>query len=193
MKYLISLSLLFFTTRALSKMMPTGYQLARFVCRGSTFYNRKPLDFVVILEQTSSTVLNINGASYDKKIIDGSVVIALDNFWTGNAPFRMRIYRTSLVSDEKKEEQIIEELLRKEADPDSQGRPMDYTGRVSWWPGNKIAFESTAPYNFLKEMSISLKDKEGVVRTEFGKISLSGDEFYVCKDPVLVPEMIEEQ
>lgn len=192
MKYLISLSLLFFTTRAFSKTIPTGHELARFVCQGSMFNDRKPLDFVVILEQTSSKTLKINGILYDKKIIDGSVLVALDNFWTDYAPFRMRVYRTSLLSDEKTEKQIIEELLRKKADLDSHGRQMDYTGRVSWWPRNKINFESTAPYDFLREMSISLENKEGIIQTEFGKISLLGDGFYICKDPILIPEMVEE-
>ena len=162
MKYLIiSLSLLLFTSQVFSKkMVPTGRHLVRFVCQdyidSDSEFNR-----VLILEQTSSKTLNAGASS---ETIEGSVLIDPDSgiYLTDAAPFRMRIYNNaSLISSDKTEKQIIEELLVSEAGLDFFGnRPMDYTGRGGRLDG-LFSFQSTGPYVFVKGIEIFLREKEG--------------------------------
>ena len=175
MKYLIvSLSLLLFTSQALSKMVPTGNHLVRFICQNDISNIPSDilvLDRVVILEQTSSKVPNTDSAM--PETIEGSVLIDPNSevFFTDRAAFRMRIYNNaSLVSSEKTEEQIIEELLASKASLDSYDRPMDYTG-IGVRMDDLFSFRSTGPYEFLRDTKIFLREKEGYVSTNFGASS----------------------
>ena len=197
MKYLIvSLSLLLFTSQALSKMVPTGNHLVRFICQNDLSNIPSSIlifDRVVILEQTSSKVPNTDSA--ESETIEGSVLIDPNSevFFTDDAAFRMRIYNNaSLVSSEKTEEQIIGELLAGKSSLDSYNRPMDYTG-IGGRMDDLFTFRSTGPYEFERNVDIFLGEKaEGYIDTNLGASNMSGDGTYNCKEPVLVPEMVEE-
>ena len=85
-------------------------------------------NFVLILEQISSKTINTETAFSDT--LDGSILIDPDNkMSTDEVAFRLRVYNASLVRKGKTEEEIIEDLLSREADMDVNQQRMDYMGR----------------------------------------------------------------
>ena len=196
MKHLIlSLSLFLFTIQTFSKDASTGNQLVRLVCHKETKkYTDMGIpitDRVLIMEQTSSKALNTDTAL--SETIDGSVLIDPDNEipFTDDAAFRVRVYNTSLVSAEKTEGEIIETLLSSQAGFDSENRLMDYTG-IGFRSGDYLTFQSEAPYDFLKEVNISMRDFKGDMDTNLGASTSREDGLYSCKTPVLIPETVGE-
>ena len=193
MKYLISLSLFLAATQAFSEATPTGNHLLRFVCQEYSIED--PLNNVLLLEQLSVIPLDKKSVAGGFDTVDGSVLIDPDDyvrFYTGEVDFRMRIFKTSLISDQRSADQIIEDLIQREADLDVEGQLMDYTGygvRVL----SEFRFISTGSSEFVKDVSISLLDEsislkkfEGGMDTKNGSLE---DGIYRCKDPVLIPEM----
>ena len=191
MKYLvIILSIFLFTNKSFSKQIPTGFQLLRLVCQAYWASDGNLKDYVLILEQTSSNTINTTA---DSKTIDGSVLIdpESETYFTDEAAFRLRVYKASLVSEEKTEEEIIKDLLSSRAGLDLKNRPMDYTGEGLRW-SKTFTFKSTGPYKFLKTVNVSMKDLKGDMSTNLGASRSLEDGLYTCKKPVLIPEMIEE-
>ena len=156
---------------------------------------------VLILEQASSE--SLNDITYEDTTTDGSVIADPEITVINSVPFRLRVYNASLVPGVRMEEEIaeelnrteeeaIEELLSREASRDMNGRSMDYTGEgFNLW--GQINFDSTAPYHFTKGVTISMDDYAGCMETNHGATSYSGDGLYGCMEPVLVPEMVEEE
>lgn len=108
----------------------------RFVCQAYDIFDQKFRNRVIIVEQTSTKSLSryspldwVAGSSFidlnSKDIYMGM---------TGTTEFRMRIYIATLFSDDKTEQEIIEDLLKKPGDfrvakyEFQDPAPMDYTG-----------------------------------------------------------------
>ena len=196
MKYLMSLFILLSATQALSQ---EETKLIRLVCQYYDRVDEKFSDYVAILDQLS--VDTDPKTNFGFKTADGRILIDLNHrrFFTGEVEFRMRIYRASLISSKKTEEEIIGELDKRQADKDTKGRLMDYTGLGSRLY-SEFTFGSTGPYAFEKIIRIqklknptttALKDPvlfSGLMKTynSNGSGPFFEDGIYRCKNPVLV-------
>ncbi len=168
---------------------PTGYQLVRFVCQAAAFTTKQLRNHVVILEQISSKTMNTDSADFPT--IDGSVLMDPNGrIMTDKGEFRMRIYNnTSLVSSTQTVEQIVEDLLDQEASFNKANQLMDYRG-VGYRFVQTFVFTSTNVH-LQKKMSVFIEDHSGELKTIDGNQTLE-DGYYICQEPVLVPEMTEQ-
>lgn len=125
---LVSLVLAAGAISAKASQTDTPVQRVRFVCQAFDYVGDHEFrNRVIILEQTSTTPLD---AYPDLDQVDGSIFF--DRNWTppsymgvsDSAEFRLRVYIATLISDDKTEEEIIEELLE---------RPGDYRDSDSWF------------------------------------------------------------
>ncbi len=111
-------------------------QRVLFVCQAYDRFFHKFRNRVLILEQTSTKSLS----SYSPlNHVNGSSMIDLNSKdtymgMTGSTEFRMRFYIATLISEDKTEEEIIRELLKKPGDfrvakyEFQDPAPMDYIG-----------------------------------------------------------------
>ena len=104
----------------------------------------------------------------------------------------MRFYRDSLIQDKKTEKEIIDELVKREADKDHKGRVMDYTGLGGRDFAN-FGFGSYEKFGFYKGLYIDMEDLsgrevlEGSLDTNNGTAIFLEDGFYKCRKPLLLP------
>ena len=179
MKHLMILILLFSTAKVFAG---EGNSLVRFVCQGYSVSDGELFNKVVIVEQTSLKEVD------SSEIVDGSVMIdSKGEYYTGDTEARMRIYNgVSLVSDEKTKEEIINELLKKQASRDIEGTLMDFTG-IGGRLTSTFGFDSITPYEF-KGFILDLKDLTyGRIITNNGAARMHEDGRYRCEEPVLMP------
>ena len=108
----------------------------------------------------------------------------------------VRIVRQTSLSMGNTDEELIAELMRSEASLDSGGRRMDYTG-VGVRLDTRFAFGAEVPLagggHFVKGLHIFLDDNSGELDTNLGASNSLEDGRYYCKEPVLIPEMIERR
>ena len=103
-----------------------GNTLLRVACQRYNTTDFELSQRVVIAEQLS--VHRIESTD----IVDSYALLdRRGKIWTGHVPFRMRIYKTFLVSDEKTIEQLVEDPLERPADRDIRGIVMDFMGKGS--------------------------------------------------------------
>ena len=167
---------------------PKGPSLARFVCQQYDITTGSFYDRVLIAEQLSVQAITQGTAFTDT--IDGSLMIDLEEPYSGSVAFRMRNYENvSLVSAEKTKDEIIRELLDRSASRATGGSfLMDYTGE-----GSRLAEEflfisdsDSEPF-IMKSLSIDLTDLRGSLSTNHGTSRMLQDGLYRCEPPVLVP------
>lgn len=108
----------------------------RFVCQAYDRFDHEFRNRVMILEQTSTRVLD-KYSNLD--LVDGLAIIDLNSEatymgMTGTAEFRMRFYIASLISEEETDEEMIEQLMKNNGDyrvaqyEFQDAAPMDYLG-----------------------------------------------------------------
>ena len=137
-----------------------GNTLLRFVCQKYYVSDLEMSQRVAIAEQLS--VQRIGST----EIVDSyALTDHRGKSYTGQVPGRMRLYRTSIVSDEKTKEQIVEELLERPADKDLRGRVMDFMGTGSRLTGT-FGFDSQKPYN--KSIIVDLIEGSSELPQEIG-------------------------
>ena len=131
--------LLLWNTPALANVKaPTGQNLVRFVCQAYDSIDHEFRKRVIVLDQLSTKPFN---KYTDHDTINGSDLIdpksRKNNFYgmRNSARFRLRIYIATLISRDRTEEEIIEELLKRPGDHRvakyefQDPARMDYTGR----------------------------------------------------------------
>lgn len=184
MKHLISLILFLSVTNSFA----AENNFLRFVCQKYYALSGEPSNNVVIVEQTSVKRFN----SKKNGVVDGSDLInPKGKNYTGQTEFRMRIFNdVSLVSDDKTKEEIIKELLKKQANRDIDGDLMDFKG-IGYRLGSGFAFDSKfnsegVPYN--KTLLIKFNDlSDGEMVTDNAASTMFEDGLYRCEEPVLIP------
>ena len=165
------------------------FKKARFVCQQYDMIDEKWYDRVMVLDQLSVAAIDPH-PTYGHETVDGRVVINPEHpiHITPNLEFRMRIYRDSLIQDKKTEKEIIDELVKREADRDPRGRVMDYTGLGSRIFAN-FGFASYEKFGFFKSIDILLDESpvNGILDTNYHIVHNMGDGFYKCRKPILLP------
>ena len=157
------------------------HSFLRIACQKYYVSDRELSAVVVIVEQLS--VERIGGTD----IVDGAALVNPGGkSYTGQAAFRMRIFRSaSLMSYGKTREEVVEELLRRPASTDLRGFTMDFSG-IGSRLNDTFGFGSTSPYD--KSLTVDLKDLwNAQLATDNAASTMLEDGFYKCEDPFLMP------
>ena len=161
--FLVSLAITTGAVPAIAQQTDKPPQRVRFVCQAFDIVDYEFRNRVMILEQTSTKPLDTY-PNFD--LVDGSFFIDMNSgatYYTNHmgmtdlAEFRLRIYRTSLISEDKTEEEIIKELLKNPGDlrvvknPFQDHTPMDYIG-------SGFRFGSVFSFSYEREKDGFLKE-----------------------------------
>lgn len=134
--FLVSILVTVVTIPAQADLSGEDATRVRFVCQAYDQFDHEFRNRVMILEQTSTKVLD-RYSGLD--LVDGSSIIDLNSDatymgMTATAEFRMRFYIASLISEDETEEEMIEQLVKKNGDyrvakyEFQDSAPMDYLG-----------------------------------------------------------------